>query len=406
MNEVLQRLLPASLLTLALHSVFLSHQMQKRPDMNPPTQPLVQKISVTLKQPPPPPPPQKKIVKELPPPPEIQPVERKPLETLPPEQKKIVKQRRKPPTVKLPVQRKPLEQLPPAQSKIARRLPRPPAVTPAALKPMEALPPVQHRIARALSPPPIVVPAATPQPLTPLPPAQGRIFRQLPQLPTEVTAAQTVPQPLTTLPPQPEPEEVLVEEVPMQEDILIEDDGATEQPIADEIVQDEPVDEEMVADNQPADIIEEASVIEEEVFIEPPPHRIVRSGLRSIQQERHVRPTDSIASQSQHISRRQTTSAASYGTGDQEAAPLYASNPPPEYPPQARRRGLQGVVIIEALIDVSGRVADLRPFSSSGHSILDKAALNAVRSWRFTAGIVGGKRKEMWVKVPVRFELN
>jgi protein TonB len=64
------------------------------------------------------------------------------------------------------------------------------------------------------------------------------------------------------------------------------------------------------------------------------------------------------------------------------------------------------VVTIEALIDVSGRVADLRLYSSSGHSILDKAALNSVRGWSFQPGMVGGRRKQMWVKVPVRFELN
>ena len=72
----------------------------------------------------------------------------------------------------------------------------------------------------------------------------------------------------------------------------------------------------------------------------------------------------------------------------------------------ARRRGLEGVVTIEAKIDPDGRVSDLRLFATSGHSILDKAALKAVRGWKFSPGTVGGKAQSMRVKVPVRFELH
>ncbi|MDU9049802.1 MAG: energy transducer TonB [Candidatus Electrothrix sp. Rat3] len=89
-----------------------------------------------------------------------------------------------------------------------------------------------------------------------------------------------------------------------------------------------------------------------------------------------------------------------------EAAPLYQSNPPPEYPRVARRRGLEGLVTLEAKIDRNGRVEELRLFTGSGHSILDKAALKAVRAWRFSPGTVGGRAQSMWVKVPVRFELR
>ena len=72
----------------------------------------------------------------------------------------------------------------------------------------------------------------------------------------------------------------------------------------------------------------------------------------------------------------------------------------------ARRRGLEGVVTIEAKIDINGRVEELRIFAGSGHTILDKAALKAVRAWRFSPGTVGGQTQSMWVKVPVRFELR
>lgn len=330
MNEETQRLLPAALLTLALHSAFFSWQMENRPI----ELPKPEKISVTLKKTPPPPPPQQKIVKELLPPPELKPIERQPLETLPP-QSKVVKRLKPPPEIKK-VRHKPLEQLPP------------PAVAPAALRPMETLPP-----------------------------AQGRISRQLPRLPDNFAVSQPALRPLETLP---EPA-VWEEPAPViaQEEIFEEEVVETE-PV-EEIVETEPVQEEIVEEYTPPPV---EQFVEEQVWEEPP---------------RRVQPQPS--------RQRQTESDyASSGAGNQEAAPLYASNPPPEYPMQARRRGLQGVVTIEALIDTGGNVSDLRLFSSSGHSILDKAALSSVRGWQFQPGTVGGRRKAMWVKVPVRFELN
>ncbi len=90
----------------------------------------------------------------------------------------------------------------------------------------------------------------------------------------------------------------------------------------------------------------------------------------------------------------------------QQATPLYQVNPPPKYPRLARRRGLEGVVLLETLIDDHGRVKELRIVLSSGHSVLDKAAIKAVRNWRFNAGTIGGRPQEMWVQVPIRFQLQ
>ncbi len=73
---------------------------------------------------------------------------------------------------------------------------------------------------------------------------------------------------------------------------------------------------------------------------------------------------------------------------------------------QARRRGLQGKVTLRVLVDVNGGVADVRLAGSSGHSILDQAAMNSVRGWSFRPGTSGGRPKQMWVEVPVSFVLN
>ena len=89
-----------------------------------------------------------------------------------------------------------------------------------------------------------------------------------------------------------------------------------------------------------------------------------------------------------------------------EAIPAYRKNPPPKYPRLARRRGYQGTVILEVLVDRDGGVGDLRLFQSSGHSMLDRAAIASVRNWLFEPGRRGNKRVEMWVKVPIRYRLR
>jgi protein TonB len=89
-----------------------------------------------------------------------------------------------------------------------------------------------------------------------------------------------------------------------------------------------------------------------------------------------------------------------------EATPLYRRNPLPDYPLLGRKRGYQGTVILEVLVSREGRVADLRLSSSSGYSVLDQAALTSVKTWLFDPGTRGGEKIDMWVKVPVRFQLE
>lgn len=89
-----------------------------------------------------------------------------------------------------------------------------------------------------------------------------------------------------------------------------------------------------------------------------------------------------------------------------EARPLYRENPPPDYPRIARHRGYQGTVILEVLVDATGRVRQVKTAETSGHAVLDRAAEAAVATWRFEPGRRGDDPMQMWVKVPVRFELK
>ncbi len=89
-----------------------------------------------------------------------------------------------------------------------------------------------------------------------------------------------------------------------------------------------------------------------------------------------------------------------------KARPLYQDNPPPTYPRLARRRGQQGTVMLAVLVNREGRVDELKLLTSSGFSLLDRAAAETVKGWRFEAGRSGEKPVDMWVTVPVRFALR
>lgn len=90
----------------------------------------------------------------------------------------------------------------------------------------------------------------------------------------------------------------------------------------------------------------------------------------------------------------------------QASVPRYDINPPPHYPRVARRRNYQGTVLLDVRVTVEGLVAQVRIAESSGYSVLDKSAVKSVKGWHFTPARRGRTPIEMWVQVPVRYELQ
>lgn len=88
------------------------------------------------------------------------------------------------------------------------------------------------------------------------------------------------------------------------------------------------------------------------------------------------------------------------------ARPNYLHNPPPPYPPLAKRRGLTGAVVLKVLVGREGVAKEVSVRSSSGHALLDQAAVSTVAGWRFSPARRGDVSVESWVDVPIRFELN
>lgn len=63
----------------------------------------------------------------------------------------------------------------------------------------------------------------------------------------------------------------------------------------------------------------------------------------------------------------------------------------PSYPMESRRQKEEGTVALSLLLGTDGRVADISIASSSGFARLDKAALDAVRKWRWAPVVRGGE---------------
>lgn len=84
----------------------------------------------------------------------------------------------------------------------------------------------------------------------------------------------------------------------------------------------------------------------------------------------------------------------------------YLSNPPPVYPLAARRHGIEGRVLVRAEIQTDGSCSRVELKTSSGSNLLDQAALEAVRKWRFIPARKGSQVLVAWVEVPIAFKLE
>ena len=84
--------------------------------------------------------------------------------------------------------------------------------------------------------------------------------------------------------------------------------------------------------------------------------------------------------------------------------PKKIRNVPPVYPLEAQAAKVQGIVIIEAIIDRDGYVRDAKILRSV--AMLDDAAIQAVRQWQFTPTLLAGAPVEVVMTVTVNFTLN
>lgn len=88
------------------------------------------------------------------------------------------------------------------------------------------------------------------------------------------------------------------------------------------------------------------------------------------------------------------------------ARPLGGYQTTPRYPESARTAGIEGVCLLRFVVLADGLVGAVNVEKSAGHPDLDRAAIEAVKTWRFEPARRGKEAVAVWVTIPVRFQLT
>ena len=260
--------------------------------------------------------------------------------------------------------------------------------------------PPMPQLVQDVPPPPVIVPDAPAPPAVPPPPLPQLAMAMppvvpLPASPVSVAAPEPSPTPL------PDPSE-RAEAEPVPE--------ATPPPVMEQTVPVVPVEHLPTPPPSP-----------------PPPPQQVASTTPAPAPSTPVprpasppvpRPRRGTPDAAQHVAARGPAVAPAAGAGGAQPddagggplvirAPRYRRPPrPPQYPARAVDLGLTGTVMVRALVSPDGDTQETRLWRSSGHPLLDAAAVAAVRRWAFEPARHGGRAVPAWVEVPVHFRLN
>ena len=76
----------------------------------------------------------------------------------------------------------------------------------------------------------------------------------------------------------------------------------------------------------------------------------------------------------------------------------------PSYPLAAKKQGIEGLVIMQALISEKGDVLVVKPLK--GDEMLVSAAKDAVMQWKFTPASKKGVRVKIWYTITIPFKIK
>jgi TonB family protein len=87
-------------------------------------------------------------------------------------------------------------------------------------------------------------------------------------------------------------------------------------------------------------------------------------------------------------------------------SPELVSFSKPEYPPVARRMGVEGTVVVSVLVDENGRVEDAKLLTPIAQNVgINEAAVRAARGAHYRPALKGGVRVKMWTRLKIPFKL-
>ena len=88
------------------------------------------------------------------------------------------------------------------------------------------------------------------------------------------------------------------------------------------------------------------------------------------------------------------------------SSPIPTSQPAPRYPRNALRAGIEGTVQVQVDVGPDGVPTSVALAAGSGNRELDRAAMDAVRRWRFRPAVVNGQPSVGRVTVPIQFTVR
>lgn len=92
-------------------------------------------------------------------------------------------------------------------------------------------------------------------------------------------------------------------------------------------------------------------------------------------------------------------------SGGEVTRPEKISGPNPQYTEIARKARIQGVVIVEAIIDKTGRVRHVRVLKPLPMG-LDQSAVEAVSQWKFKPATLHGRPVDVYYNLTINFRLQ
>ena len=142
--------------------------------------------------------------------------------------------------------------------------------------------------------------------------------------------------------------------------------------------------------------IEHVSNLDDEPVILPPPS---------------IKPTESVEGSVPMLEGSVPTAEGSVPTAHQEQSriltdPRALNKIVPVYPRSARRRGREGVVMLEIAVSELGTVDEVAIIEGSGYKDLDSAAISAVRTARFEPATEDGNQVSGRLRLTFEFKLR
>jgi protein TonB len=161
----------------------------------------------------------------------------------------------------------------------------------------------------------------------------------------------------------------------------------------------------------PQEKVESEPVQEIEKPIPPKPE-----GMKKIQPKKEVvrKKVEPEQEKQKQVAQLSSASGPQAADADAENAALmqpvfnaeYLRNPAPAYPQAARRRGVEGRVLLGVDVSSEGTAERVMVKHSSGSEVLDDAARQAVERWRFIPARRGSEKVAASVTVPIIFKIK